>query len=166
VVQSQPNKIRQLLIIDPAQGHDIDLDPNILFQTGINAPSDPIEEIPSGDSLKLGLIQGIQRDIYPLQSSSPQPFGFRSQQSPVRGHPQISLRILGQEPFYEPSAIPANQGFSSGQANLAQPKPAGQSYKTKTFFIGQNMFVGNEGVVSAGITVKTTQIAPIGYTQP
>jgi hypothetical protein len=73
---------------------------------------------------------------------------------------------LGQKPLYKPNAIPANQGLSPGQANLAQSKPAGKSYKTKTFFIGQNMFVGNEGVVSAGITVKTTQIAPIGYTQP
>jgi len=142
----EAQEIRQLRVVDAAQGHGVELDDEPGGQAGIDTAAYVQIMVAAGYGLESIPAKRVERNVYPLQPQIGQSGRQRGQENGVGGQPHVKAQ--GQQLLQKGQHALPDQRLATGQPDLAHAHAGQQSQQAVQLFVAQDIPVIQQRKVS------------------
>ncbi|MPM51857.1 hypothetical protein SDC9_98608 [bioreactor metagenome] len=159
---------RRLVVVDAPHQHRVDLH---RFQARLLRRADPAEDVgmapAAGQSAETLRVEGVERDVDPVQAGGPQILGPRGETDPVGGQRDDGARRQLRDRGDDQRQVPAQQWLTAGEPYAADPEPLHPDPDQ-----ADELLVGEQPVVRHPVqplgrhAIGASQVAAVGEGHP
>lgn len=166
-VEGEPRKILNLIVVQSFDGYHVDLDGREAdIQRLENSFPDFFVLVLSSDLAEPISPERIEADVHPFQTGASQIPGKLFEEDSVGGETEIvDARDLGEKRNELNNPFP-DERFSPGESHLRNPFDCEDTHNPEDFFVGKDVFMGDERNSLLRHTVAAPEVAPIRYRNP
>ena len=155
------DEVGQLAVIDAAQAHGVDLDPDARGQHGVQGPQHFGQHVAPGHTGKGLAVEAVQRQVHGADADTLQQGDVLLQQRAVGGDADVQVVEALPQPQEEVVTALARKGFPAGQTHLSHAHAAHDLHQTDHLLIAQHLFVRDALVPGIAVTIQTAQVAAV-----
>ena len=160
------DQIDELVVVDAADDHRVDLEGAEHAMRGGHPFEDAIELVEAGEGLEPVAAERVEAHRDSAEPGPLQPVDLVGQQDAVRGQRKVGQARLGGEQLDQHVEVAAEQRFAAGQPETIDAQADEHVHERADFLEVQHVLAGQPHVVLLRHAVFAAEVAAVGDRQP
>jgi hypothetical protein len=167
IIDGEPGKISQLIVVDPAHDHDVDLDRRQSRGFRRSSGSDRIEiKAAARDRFDPIRPQGVHAHVHAVEARRLEAGGELHETHAIGGKRNVLHAGYCPEHRNEAVQVRANRGLTTGYPQPSETERRELPHDTGDLFVGEDVGLGEPFQPGDRHAVETAEVAFVGYGDP